>query len=359
MLIPIRLIVDVRIVDCDGWHIAYLNTNRYNRSVQTILDDFAKSIDPRTSLFAVKIDSGTETALTLSGCVLDPSQLDELHRLFPSRKLDTASIRILNTETHEQVHVTTNLTGLYEKPTFGMPLSSELAYGTELEVLDQRSRWVFTRQTDGYLGWAYRPYLGEGSAPTATHLVLAPAIEMRAEPNQTSEVITRTVSGTSVTVEEMHAVWLYVKANKSGWIQSRYLRSLTDLPNTLEAKRTTLIQDAQRMIGIPYLWGGTSGNGIDCSGFARLLHRWVGVDIPRDADMQCNAARPVELPYEVGDLFFFAEDDSKRNISHVGISLGGWKMIHASRTRNGVYVDNIQEAKYLKDIFVSAGSFLR
>jgi cell wall-associated NlpC family hydrolase len=113
------------------------------------------------------------------------------------------------------------------------------------------------------------------------------------------------------------------------------------------------------MVGIPYLWGGTSGNGIDCSGFARLLHRWVGINIPRDADMQWNAAKPVKPPYEVGDLFFFAEDDSKRNISHVGISLGGWKMIHSSRSRNGVYVDDIQETKYLKDIFASAGSFLR
>jgi len=240
-----------------------------------------------------------------------------------------------------------------------MPLSSELCYGTELDVLDEQGRWVFTRQRDGYLGWTYRPYLGEGSAPTSTHLVLAPAIEIRAEPNEASEVTTRLVSGTGLTVEEMRDGWSHVKANKSGWVRSQYLRSINDLPNSLEEKRALLIKDAQRMIGIPYLWGGTSGNGIDCSGFVRLLHRWVGVDIPRDADIQCSTAKPVEPPYKVGDLFFFAEDDSKRNISHVGISLGGWKMIHSSRTRNGVDADNIQEAKYLKDIFVSAGSFLR
>jgi cell wall-associated NlpC family hydrolase len=113
------------------------------------------------------------------------------------------------------------------------------------------------------------------------------------------------------------------------------------------------------MMGVPYLWGGTSGNGIDCSGFARLLHRWVGMDIPRDADMQCNAAKPVEPPYEIGDLFFFGEGDSNRNITHVGVSLGGWRMIHSSRGRNGVYIDDLQECKSLMDMFAGAGSFLR
>ncbi len=331
-----------------------------------ILADFTQSVDPRTSLFDVKIDSETDTTLTLSGRVLDKSQLDELPRLFLTRKLDTASIRILNAETHERVHVTTNLTGLYEKPTFGVPLSSELYFGTELEVLDEQGKWVFTRQRDGYLGWAYRPYLGEGLAPTTTHLVLAPVIEVRAEPNETSAVITRIMSGTSVVVgnglgngQTDGNGWVHVQANKAGWVQSIHLRAINDLPKTLEEKRATIMQDSQRMTGIPYLWGGTSGNGIDCSGLARLVHHWVGMDIPRDADMQCDAANPVEPPYEIGDLFFFAEDDSKRNISHVGISLGGWKMIHSSRGCNGVYVDDVVEGTFLKKIFASAGSFLR
>jgi gamma-D-glutamyl-L-lysine dipeptidyl-peptidase len=327
--------------------------------MQNILDEFTRSIDPRTSLFDVKIESDDNRTLTLSGRVLDGPQLDELSRLFRGRKLDTTSIRILSRESHERIHVATNLTGLYEKPTFGMPLSSELCYGTELEVLDEGKRWVFTRQRDGYLGWAYRPYLSEGPAPAATHLVLAPAIEVRAEPNENGEVLTRVVSGIGVVVEETLDGWTRISANKTGWIPSAHLRALIDLPKTLEEKRAALIKDSQRMIGIPYLWGGTSGNGIDCSGFARLLHRWLGIDIPRDADMQCSAAKPIEAPYEVGDLFFFAEDDSNRKITHVGMSLGGWRMIHSSRSRNGVYVDDVQEVNFLKEIFVSAGSFLR
>lgn len=323
-----------------------------------ILEDHAKTIDPRTSLFDVKIDSENNGTLTLSGRVLDSSQLDDLARLFPDRKLDTASIRILNAGTHPRLHVATNLTGLYERPTFGMPLSSELYFGTDLEILDESGNWVFTRQQDSYLGWVYRRYLGEGIAPTATHLVLAPAIEVCESPDQASGVVTRLVSGTGVSVEERRGNWSLVKANREGWVPSSSLRALVDIPKEIEEKRKLMVADGMRMIGVPYLWGCTSGNGIDCSGFVRLLHRWVGVQIPRDADMQHAAAKPVEPPYEIGDLFFFGEGGSERDITHVGMSLGGWTMIHSSRGNNGVYVDDLQARKSLMDIFVSAGRFL-
>ena len=91
----------------------------------------------------------------------------------------------------------------------------------------------------------------------------------------------------------------------------------------------------------------------------RLLYRYIGIEIPRDADMQHAAAHPVEPPYEPGDLFFFGEDDSERRITHVGVSLGGWKVLHSSRSRNGVYLDDVQEKEGLRSIFVHAGTFLR
>jgi gamma-D-glutamyl-L-lysine dipeptidyl-peptidase len=327
--------------------------------MQKALDQYIQTIDTRTSLFDVRIDSARGKTLVLSGRVLDITQLDDLHRLFPTRNLDTASIRILNAETHSRVHVATNLTGLYERPTFGMPLSSELTYGTPLEVLDTHKNWVFTRQSDGYLGWAYRPYLAEGEAPAHTQLVIAPAIEVRAEPDSASAVVTRLVSGTGMGVMERRGKWSKVQANQVGWVPSASLRSVSTIPQSVSAKRTVLMEDAHRMIGVPYLWGGVSGNGIDCSGFAQLVHRWVGVTIPRDADLQHAAANPVKPPYKIGDLFFFAESESKRDITHVGVSLGGWKMMHSSRGRNGVYLDDLQKRKALLDIFVSAGSFLR
>ncbi len=335
--------------------------------IQNKLHELSSQCDHRVSVFEIEITGLDNKTLTLSGRVLHQTQVDDLHRFvsttlsasFPNLRLDTASIHILNHSVLPRVRVATNLTGLYEKPTFGMPLSSELCFGTELEVLEEKNNWVFTRQKDGYLGWAYKPYLSASVNEFSTHLITAPVIELHAEPNLNSEIITRVVSGTGVTVQENNGEWTNIIANKTGWIPSSALRAVKDIPQTTEARRASLVKDSARMIGIPYLWGGTSGNGIDCSGFARLLHRWIGIEIPRDADMQAAEAKRVEPPFEIGDLLFFGEGDSDRHVTHVGMSLGGWKMIHSSRTRNGVYIDDVQEKEYLREIYMYAGSFLR
>ena len=330
-----------------------------NTNIQSTLDMLASQNDQRTSVFDIEIERLQNMSLTLSGRLLHESQLETLSHHFSNWKLDTGSVRILHRGDLPRMHVATNLTGLYEKPTFGMPLSSELCYGTEVEILDEAGKWVFTRQKDGYLGWAYKGYLAEGYTAETTHLVLAPSFELRAQPDAESEIVTRLVSGTGVCVEETNGEWAKVVANKTGWMPLTLLRAISDIPKSVDEKRNTILEDSRRMIGVPYLWGGTSGNGIDCSGFVRLLHKWVGVDVPRDADMQHATAQPVEPPFEVGDLLFFREGGSQRKITHVGISLGGWTMIHASRRNNGVYVDDVQEREPLKESFVSAGSFLR
>jgi cell wall-associated NlpC family hydrolase len=328
-------------------------------NIQSTLNLLASQSDPRTSVFDIEIVRLQNSSLTLSGRLLDDSQLETLSRHFAKWKLDTSSIRILHKGNMPRMHVATNLTGLYEKPTFEMPLASELYYGTELEILEEQGQWVFTRQGDGYLGWAYKPYLTSDSSAEATHLVLAPSCELRTQPDLDGEIITRLVSGTGVCVEEQQAAWTKVTAHKTGWLPSAMLRAIRGLPDSLEERQKALLEDSARMIGVPYLWGGASGNGIDCSGLTRLLYRWVGVEIPRDADMQHEAAKPVEPPFEIGDLLFFTNSDSTRKITHVGMSLGGWKIVHSSRVNNGVYIEDVQARESLKHIFVSAGTFVR
>ena len=175
-------------------------------AIQKILDDLTNQNDKRLSVFNLQVKGLDKGTLSLSGNLLNRDQLSALKEAFshhfPDLSVDTDSIHILHRPNLPCFHVATSLTGLYEKPTFGMALSSELTFGTELEILDEQGKWIFTKQGDGYLGWAYKPFLAEGEALAATHLIIAPSYELRAGPNITSEVVTRLMSGTGVGVEE-------------------------------------------------------------------------------------------------------------------------------------------------------------
>jgi hypothetical protein len=97
---------------------------------------------------------------------------------------------------------------------------------------------------------------------------------------------------------------------------------------------------AHSMLGVPYLWGGISPRGIDCSGLTQLCWRLGGVDLPRDADQQYAA-----IVYLVergdpqpGDLLFFA---AHGQIDHVALSLGGDRFIHASGSSKQVIINSL------------------
>jgi cell wall-associated NlpC family hydrolase len=90
----------------------------------------------------------------------------------------------------------------------------------------------------------------------------------------------------------------------------------------------------------------------------QLLYKLTGVSLPRDADMQFDAGDPVEPPFQPGDLLYFGGQNGNRSITHVGMSLGGWRIIHSSGPRNGVYEDDVQAVSSLRDSFVGARTFV-
>lgn len=319
--------------------------------------------DKRVHVCQVEVTAVTDGRITLAGAVLDEvtltAVLSHLAATCPEYALDATAVTILRPPDRAKLAVCTTITGLYNSPGFLSEPGSYLLNGMLLEPLQADGRWLFVRQEDGYLGWAYAPYLGDAPPAALTHLVCEPVALLRPEPDERASIENRVLAGTAVAVTHAHNDWqqIALAGLPGGWLPTAHLRPLADLPQTPAAQRAQLVADAPRFTGVPYVWAGVSAYGIDCSGYVQLLYRLAGMTLPRDADMMFAAGQPVEPPYRPGDLFFFGSESGHRHISHVGMSLGGWQMIHSSRSRNGVFVDDVTAVTHLRDTFAGARSF--
>lgn len=333
--------------------------------IETTIKQIAhRYADRRVNIFEVepvRLDGNT---LYLRGRVLEESNrevlADGLTASYPGLKVDVQAVEVARKASNRHMTVATNLTSMHDGTSFLAEMVTQMLNGTPVEVLWQEKNWVYARQADGYLGWTYLPYLAEMQAPQPTHLVVAPVALLRDAPQPQAGPVTRILGGTAICVADISGNWarLDLPGGWKGWLPVDDLRAMDALPVEANQRRTQMEEDAFRMIGVPYLWGGCSANGIDCSGFAQLLHRWVGITIPRDADMQFDAGKPVEPPFNPGDLLFFGEQGEFRRITHVTISLGGWRIIHSSRSRNGVQVDDVQAVPSLRDSYLCAATYI-
>ncbi len=140
-------------------------------------------------------------------------------------------------------------------------------------------------------------------------------------------VLTQLVQGEPVLVEEVSQGWARVVATAQpaakldprgypGWLPLHQLRF------------ADAVEVARGWLGTPYVWGGLTPHGIDCSGLVHLAFRQTGRTLPRDADDQARATTPVELGTErPGDLYFFSEKGVK--VTHVGFVIEPGRILHA------------------------------
>lgn len=132
-----------------------------------------------------------------------------------------------------------------------------------------------------------------------------------------------------------------------GWVPSAHLRAVHEADHADTAGRGVTpgpagdgnphagdhpaLTAARHHLGLPYLWGGATPLGFDCSGLVHFVWRHLGVVVPRDAHAQAAVARPVALDaVRPGDLYFFARPEQR--IHHVGIVVARGRMIHAPET---------------------------
>jgi cell wall-associated NlpC family hydrolase len=114
-----------------------------------------------------------------------------------------------------------------------------------------------------------------------------------------------------------------------------------------------LTRDALRFLGTPYVFGGTTASGFDCSGFVQHVFAMLGMSLPRTADAQYYAGSRIKGGMKTGDLVFFQTYEP--GPSHVGIYLGNGKFVHASS--HGVMVSNLSDS-YWSSRYLGAKRFI-
>ncbi|UXU75837.1 MULTISPECIES: C40 family peptidase [unclassified Paracoccus (in: a-proteobacteria)] len=201
----------------------------------------------------------------------------------------------------------------------------QLNFGAGLTLLDHQDDWAFVQaEADGYCGWLRADQIGH-DLPPITHRVIAPATHVYAEPDLKSRDLLALSLGARLSVGAVQNG--FARLAQGGWVP---LQHLGDQPATDPA------EVALSLLGTPYLWGGNSRWGIDCSGLAQAALSACAIACPGDSDMQ-EAAFPVaEGAIKRNDLLFWP--------GHVAMALDSERMIHATAYAMAVIVEPIAQA---------------
>jgi hypothetical protein len=240
------------------------------------------------------------------------------------------------------VKVVVPVTDIWAKPAFESSRISQAVFGEKAEILKRKQKYLYVQCEDGYRGWlngAHVIELKTGRPIHAQSIVRVPAAEIYSTP-KAKTVSGRLSFGSRIEYDQKLSGMLRL-IDADGWIREADLR--LKKPPHISAR--AIITTLKMFLGVPYLWGGRSGFGLDCSGLVQLVYGFYGYDLPRDSRDQINKGRKVaRRSLKSGDLIF--------SPGHVAVYMGKGSIIHSSLKAGGVKVESIDNKSklYREDI---------
>jgi hypothetical protein len=234
------------------------------------------------------------------------------------------------------------------KPAHSAELVTQATMGWPVRLLKQQSGWYLVHtEPEGYLGWIEELQLtrvtrAQSQAWESARRVIAmqPYAVLRAAPAQDADPVTDIVIGSILRSAGGSGDWVeaVLPDERRGFVRAGEVQDYTAWKASPTATPEAIERTARLFMGVPYLWGGTSAKGFDCSGFLKTVMRMHGIEMARDTDQQALEGTAVALDpgftqLRKGDLLYFRPTvtaDGPERITHVAIYVGKMEFIHAS-----------------------------
>lgn len=244
-------------------------------------------------------------------------------------------------------------------PDYESALETQELMGTVVEIVGESGYWREIVSPQPYKAWATEKTLVEMTAEEIKEYEAAPKYmftelygHVYMKPSEKSQTLCDLVGGDVMRMAlkngkaAIKGKWAMVMlpSGKTGWVPKTAVKTLGERTNirmgdgadnmiSIE-KMEAIIASAHQLLGVPYLWGGMSAKGVDCSGMVRISAIMNDVLLPRNASQMIKCGIPLQLDQlQRGDLVFFgtpATEEKPRRVTHVGIYLGDNRIIHSS-----------------------------
>ncbi len=269
---------------------------------------------------------------------------------------------------------------LRQKPDYESPLETQELMGTVVEIIGEQGYWREVMTPQPYRAWCTDQGLVEMSAEELADYQAAEKVmfmglygHVYMNPSSKSATLCDLVGGDLMRLVRRKGRWTEVMlpSGKTGFVPSKELKLHEGFMSIAQGEGSSesiddetveaIIAEAHKLLGAPYLWGGMSAKGVDCSGLVRISCIMNGILLPRNASQQINCGDRVEMPLDLkfwndreradfqglrnemlrrvgnlrrGDLVFFgtpaSEPGEKPRVTHVGICIGDNRIIHSS-----------------------------
>ncbi|MGM0377216.1 MAG: NlpC/P60 family protein [Bacteroidota bacterium] len=315
-------------------------------NVESAIDDFREAHieDTREEVFDVSFRHKQGQQIVLEGEMEDSVLKDNLVKDLEEEGFSVIdSIDVLPLDVPEPWGlVRLSVANLRASPSYRAEMVTQAVMGTPVRILKEQGGWVYIQTPDHYLSWCGKSALSlksdqEMDAWRKQDRVMFKSPFGFITDTLTADHISDVVSGSILEVEKKKGDDLFVRTpdGRSGNLASSSVFPFDSGHVASEVDTTLVVKEARRLMGIPYLWGGTSAKGMDCSGFTKTVYRMNGLLLARDASLQVRHGEEVPMDsgwrsYKKGDLLFFTPSRESERISHVGIYLGGGEYIHAA-----------------------------